>query len=377
MKKVLFGKRMWLMLLGTLLVFGGVLGMQWYGSQKMNEYMDNMPVQPATITAAEAGTSSWRDSVESVGTLVAIRGAELATEVPGTVKAIHYDNGAEVEAGEVILTLDSAPDRAELAALEAARELAAIELRRADSLLEQRNISRAELDQRASQLEQAQARVEAQKARIEQKALRAPYSGRLGIRRYNVGDYVQAGETIIELQALDRLYVNFTLPEQYSQQVSRGMLVQARLEALGGASFEGEVTAVSPVVNPNTRNFTVQATLENREDLMRPGMFAKLSLPLGIEVERVIIPRTAVAYRPYGNSVYVVEEQEQNGEASVSQRFVTLGPVRGDMISIEEGLNPGETVATSGLLKLDSGLPVVINNAIQPSSSLDPQPDDG
>lgn len=375
MKKVLFGKRMWLMLIATLLMFGGVLGMQWYGSLKMNEFMDNMPVTPATITSAEAGTALWRDTLDSVGTLVAIRGAELATEVPGTVEAIHFDNGAQVEAGAIILTLDSAPDRAELAELEAARNLAELELRRADSLVAQRNISEAELDQRASQLEQARARVAAQQARIEQKSLRAPYAGRLGIRRYNVGDYVQAGDTVIELQALDRLYVNFTLPEQFSQQVEQGMNVQARVEALGGATFEGSVTAISPVVNPNTRNFTVQATLENREELLRPGMFARLSLPIGIELERVIVPRTAIAYRPYGNSVYVV--QERDGQTLVSQRFVTLGPVRGDMISVEEGLDPGEVVATSGLLKLDSGMPVIINNSIQPLSSLTPQPDNG
>lgn len=375
MKKVLFGKRMWLMLIITLLVFGGLLGMQWYGSIKMNEFMDNMPVEPATITSAEAGTALWQDSVDSVGTLVAIRGAELATEVPGTVEAIHFDNGAEVEAGAAILTLDSAPDRAELAALEAARDLAELELRRADSLVAQRNISEAELDQRASQLEQARARVEAQKARIEQKSLRAPYAGRLGIRRYNVGDYVQAGDTIIELQALDRLYVNFTLPEQFSQEVEQGMPVQARLEALDGTTFEGRVTAISPVVNPNTRNFTVQATLENRDDLMRPGMFARLTLPIGLEIERVIVPRTAIAYRPYGNSVYVV--QDRDGQQVVSQRFVTLGPVRGDMVSVEEGLSPGEVIASSGLLKLDSGMPVKINNSIQPPSSLNPQPDNG
>lgn len=375
MKKVLFSKRMWLMLIITLLVFGGVLGMRWYGSIKMNEFMDNRPMDPATITTAEASTAVWRDAVDSVGTLVAIRGAELATEVPGTVDAIHFDNGAEVAAGAVILTLDSTPDRAELAALEAARSLAELDLRRADSLVAQRNISEAELDQRASQLEQARARVEAQRARIEQKSLRAPYSGRLGIRRYNVGDYVQAGDTIIELQALDRLYVNFTLPEQLSQQVVRGMPVQASLSALDGAIFEGEVTAISPVVNPNTRNFTVQATLENRDDLMRPGMFVRLTLPIGLEMERVIVPRTAIAYRPYGDSVYVVQDQE--GQKIVSQRFVTLGPVRGDMISVEEGLSPGELVASSGLLKLDSGMPVNINNSIQPASSLNPQPDNG
>jgi len=374
-KKVLFSLRMWLMLLITLLVFGGLFGMQWFGNKKMNEFMDNMPVQPATVTAMEAGTALWRDSVESVGTLVAIRGAELATEVPGTVETIHFENGAAVEAGDAIITLNSAPDRAQLAELQAAAELARLELERARRLVAQRNISESELDQRSSLLEQARARVAAQQARIEQKTLRAPYAGRLGIRRFNVGDYVQAGDTVIALQALDSLYVNFSLPEQYSQQVAAGMLVQARLEALDGRIFEGTVTAISPVVDPNTRNFTLQATLPNPEELLRPGMFARLVLPIGIELERVVVPQTAIAYRPYGDSVYVITEQD--GALRVSQRFVTLGPVRGDLVAVEEGLDPGERVATSGLLKLDGGMPVNVDNSSLPAAELEPQPDNG
>ncbi|MCR9186844.1 MAG: efflux RND transporter periplasmic adaptor subunit [Halieaceae bacterium] len=374
-KKFLFGLRMWLMLLVTLLVFGGLFGMQWFGNKKMNEFMDNMPVQPATVTAMEAGTALWRDSVESVGTLVAIRGAELATEVPGTVETIHFENGAQVEAGDAILTLNSAPDRAQLSELQAAAELARLELERARRLVAQRNISEAELDQRVSLLEQARARVAAQAARIEQKTLRAPYTGRLGIRQYNVGDYVQTGETVIALQALDSLFVNFSLPEQYSQQVEAGMPVQARLEALDGREFSGTVTAISPVVDPNTRNFALQATLPNPEELLRPGMFARLVLPIGIELERVVVPQTAIAYRPYGDSVYVI--QEHDGALQVSQRFVTLGPVRGDMVAVEEGLDPGERVATSGLLKLDGGMPVKIDNTSPPAAELDPQPDNG
>ncbi|MDZ7783850.1 MAG: efflux RND transporter periplasmic adaptor subunit [Halioglobus sp.] len=298
MKKRLFSLRMWLMLLVTALVFGGVLAMQWYGSMKMHEAMDNMPAQTVTITAGEATTARWQSSVEAVGTLAAIRGSELATEVPGTVVDIFFDNGAEVAANDAILALNSATDRAELVELQAAMALAELELRRAHNLVEQRNISEAELDRRASELEQVRARVNAQRARIEQKTLRAPYAGRLGIRRFNVGDYVQAGETIIELQALDRLYVNFKLPEQYSRQVSTGMPVRARVGALGGEQFEGTVTAISPVVDPNTRNFAVQGTLVNREDLLRPGMTASLSLPLGERTERVIVPRTAISYRP-------------------------------------------------------------------------------
>ncbi|HAN27011.1 MAG TPA: efflux transporter periplasmic adaptor subunit [Haliea salexigens] len=374
-KKFLFGLRMWLMLLVTLLVFGGLFGMQWFGNKKMNEFMDNMPVQPATVTAMEAGTALWRDSVESVGTLVAIRGAELATEVPGTVETIHFDNGAEVAAGAAILTLNSAPDRAQLEELQAAADLARQELERARRLVEQRNISESELDQRVSLLQQAKARVAAQQARIEQKTLRAPYAGRLGIRRFNVGDYVQAGDTVIALQALDSLFVNFSLPEQYSQQVEAGMPVEARLEALDGRTFAGTVTAISPVVDPNTRNFALQATLPNPEELLRPGMFARLVLPIGIELERVVVPQTAIAYRPYGDSVYVIQERE--GALQVSQRFVTLGPVRGDMVAVEEGLDPGERVATSGLLKLDGGMPVKIDNTSPPAAELDPQPDNG
>ena len=375
MKKRLFSLRMWLMLLVTVLVFGGVLAMQWYGSMKMHEFMDNMPAQTVTITAGEASTARWQSSVAAVGTLAAISGAELATEVPGTVVDVFFDNGAEVAAGDAVLALNSAVDRAELAALEAEKVLAELELRRAHNLREQRNISEAELDRRASELEQVRARANAQRARIGQKTLRAPYAGRLGIRRFNVGDYVQAGETIIELQALNRLYVNFKLPEQYSRQVSTGMPVRARVGALGGEQFEGTVTAIAPVVDPDTRNFAVQGTLVNREDLLRPGMTASLSLPLGERAEQVIVPRTAISYRPYGNSVYVVKEAEQG--LTVSQRFVTLGAVRGDMIAIEEGLEPGERIATSGLLKLDSGVPVVIDNSIEPDDSLAPAPDNG
>jgi membrane fusion protein (multidrug efflux system) len=250
-----------------------------------------------------------------------------------------------------------------------------MELRRASTLVTQRNISASELDQRSSQVDQAQARVAAQQARIEQKALRAPYDGRLGIRRYNVGDYVQAGDPIIELQSLDRLYVNFSLPEQYSGDVRQGMTVTAGLSALQGEEFTGVITAIAPVVDTDTRNFDIQATIENRDDVLRPGMVANVTLPIGLEIDHVIVPRTAIAYRPYGNSVYVVGPQGDG--LGVTQRFVTLGPVRGDMIAVLEGLNSGETVATSGLLKLDTGVPVVIDNSVQPSASLEPRPDNG
>lgn len=373
MKKFLFGRRMWLMLLATLLVFGGLFTMQWYGQQMMNSAMDNMPRQAVTITATAAQRVRWQPEVDAVGTLAPINGAQLALEVPGIVARLNFDNGATVAAGDVILELSAAPDRAELAVLEAAQALAAAELKRAESLLRERNISASELDRRASELDQARARVTAQKARIEQKILRAPFAGRLGIRRVNVGAYVLAGDPIVELQALDRLYLDFTLPDSHIPRLQPGMALQARVQALGPETFSGTLNAIAPAVDPDTRNIALQALVDNPGELLRPGMFARVSLALGEPRDQIVVPATAISYRPYGNSVYVVEESDS--QSTVRQRFVELGPARGDMIAVASGLEADEVVATSGLLKLDGGVPVRVDNRSPPASSLQPQPD--
>ncbi|MEQ9463020.1 MAG: efflux RND transporter periplasmic adaptor subunit [Haliea sp.] len=373
MKKFLFGKRMWLMLLATVLVFGGLFGMQWYGQQMMNQAMDNMPRQTVTITAAAAEQVQWQPSVDAVGTLAPINGAQLAVEVPGIIDRVNFDNGATVAAGDVILELSAAPDRAELAVLQAAQALAESELRRAESLLRERNISESELDRRASELDQARARVAAQSARIEQKMLRAPFAGRLGIRRLNVGDYVLAGDPIVELQALDQLYLNFTLPDHFIPELAPGMALQARVQALGPDIFTGTLNAIAPGVDPDTRNIALQAIVANPNEVLRPGMFARVSLALGQPRDQIVVPATAISYRPYGNSVYVLAELD--GQATVRQRFVELGPARGDMIAVTSGLKAGELVATSGLLKLDGGVPVRVDNASPPASSLQPEPE--
>tara|TARA_R110002110_G_scaffold26911_3_gene98518 strand:- start:26009 stop:27139 length:1131 start_codon:yes stop_codon:yes gene_type:complete len=374
MKKFLFGRRMWLMLLATLLVFGGLFAMQWYGQQMTNRAMDNMPRQRVTITATAAERVQWQPGVDAVGTLAPINGAQLALEVPGIIARLNFDNGATVAAGDVILELSAAPDRAELAVLEAAQALAAAELKRAESLLRERNISESELDRRASELDQARARVTAQKARIEQKTLRAPFAGRLGIRRVNVGAYVLAGDPIVELQALDRLYLDFTLPDRHIPQLTPGMALTARVQALGPETFSGTLNAIAPAVDPDTRNIALQALVDNPGEQLRPGMFARVSLLLGEPRDQIVVPATAISYRPYGNSVYVVEQQD-DGQSTVRQRFVELGPSRGDMIAVASGLEAGEVVATSGLLKLDGGVPVQVDNSSPPASSLQPQPE--
>lgn len=378
MKNFLFGPRMWVILLATLLVFGGLFAMQWYGSKMMNEAMDNRPRDTVTISATEAESVSWQSTVSAVGTLSPINGAALATEISGIVERIFFDNGESVSAGDVILELRTAPDRAELRALEAAAELARLESERARSLVDERNISRSELDRRATELDQALAQVSAQEARIEQKRLRAPFDGRLGIRRYNVGDYVVAGDTVIELQSLDRLYVDLTLPDRYSGRVEPGMEIDLLVPAIGDTvdtAYPAVINAVAPTVATETRNFALQAIVENADGVLRSGMFARLTLPLGEPTDQIVVPATAISYRPYGNSVFVVEDAE--GTQTVSQRFVTLGGTRGDMIAVIEGLRAGETVATSGLLKLGSGVPVSIDNAIEPDASEQPAPDNG
>lgn len=373
MKKFLFGRRMWLMLLATLLVFGGLFAMQWYGQQMMNRAMDNMPRQLVTITATAAERVQWQPSVDAVGTLAPINGAQLALEVPGIIARLNFDNGATVAAGDVILELSAAPDRAELAVLEAAQALAGAELKRAESLLRERNISASELDRRASELDQARARVTAQKARIEQKTLRAPFAGRLGIRRANVGAYVLAGDPIVELQALERLYLDFTLPDSHIPLLKPGMSLTVQVQALGPETFKGTLNAIAPAVDPDTRNIALQALVDNPGELLRPGMFARVSLLLGEPRDQIVVPATAISYRPYGNSVYVVEQDKD--QSRVRQRFVELGPSRGDMMAVASGLEAGEVVATSGLLKLDGGVPVQVDNSSPPASSLQPQPE--
>lgn len=375
MKKLLFGPRLWVILLAALLVFGGLFTMQWYGAKKMNEAMDNRPRESVTISAMQARSVRWQSTVDAVGTLSPVNGAALATEVSGIVEKIHFENGDPVAAGDVILELRTAPDRAELKALEAAAELARLESARARSLVDERNISRSELDRRATELDQALAQVAAQQARIEQKRLRAPFPGRLGIRRYNVGDYVVAGDTLIELQSLDHLYVDLTLPDRYSGQVGPGMEIELLVPALGDTRYPAVINAVAPTVDTDTRNFALQARVENRDGSLRSGMFARLTLPLGEPTEQVVVPRTAISYRPYGNSVYVL--QEQDGGRVVTQRFVTLGDSRGDLIAVTEGLEAGETVASSGLLKLGSGVPVNVDNSVTPDANAQSTPDNG
>ena len=387
-------KKMVIMLLGCLIVFGGIFFMKYMGAKGMNQYFDNMPVPPVTISAMTVEKKSFSQTLEAVGTLKAVNGIEVTTEVGGKIEALHFESGDRVEKDAVLVELDAKADRADLKTFQAQAQLANTDLKRLRQLYELESVSKADLDRAESEAAQARARVLTQQARIAQKEIRAPFSGELGIRQVDLGEYVSPGTAIVTLQALDALYVDFTLPEQQLASVKPGQSVSLRIDALPGESIQGKIQAVETRVDPETRNFPVRARLENPEGRMRPGMFARVSIALKENRQVVLVPRTAISYNAYGNSVFVITEKskpEGAGEAGqraaeaetpsepsliVRQRFVETGEGRGDFVVIESGLKPGERIATSGLLKLRNDQPVKINNELAPEVSLSPEPQD-
>ncbi|MFP5358545.1 MAG: efflux RND transporter periplasmic adaptor subunit [Gammaproteobacteria bacterium] len=369
-------KRMFWMLVLTALVFGGIFGFKWFGNKMMNQFFDNMPAPPATISSAVASSAEWTDRLEAVGTIVAVNGAQVTTEAAGVVDSIRFESGQEVKAGTVLLTLDTRTDIAELKALSAQAELARNELARFERLYGLESISKAELDRRQSEYDQAAARAAAQQARIAQKTIRAPFSGELGIRQVNLGQFVAPGNPIVSLQSLDPVYVNFSLPEQNLARLREGLVARLSVDAYPGEIFEGRISAIEPEVDTATRNVRIQATVPNPQRKLRPGMFSRLSLDFANSRTVILVPRTAISFAPFGNSVYVVTETGEGEQKSrvVKRRFVKTGEIRGDLVEVTEGLKAGEEIASSGLLKLQNDTRVTINNSVQPSAEEAPTP---
>lgn len=399
--------RMLLMLIVVGAVFGAIFGLKWYGTKMMNQAMDNMPMPPASITAAVARQEQWGDSLGAVGSLAAVNGTHVTTEAAGVVSAIRFESGQQVARGDVLLQLDATTELASLRALEAGLRLAVTQRDRFRELYQERKlVARADLDQRESEVEQLQAQVEAQRALVARKTIRAPFAGRLGIRQVNLGQYLNPGDAIVSLQSLDPIHLDFSVPEQRLAEIRTGLPVTAQVDAAPGRSFEGTVTAIEPEVDLATRNVRVQATLANPDGLLRPGTSARVAAGIGEPRTVVVIPQTAVSFNPYGNSVYVIGSGRQDAEQApaagpagdgaagddapgqaappvqvegdtltVSQRFIRTGASRGDLVAVLEGLRPGERVATSGLLKLRNGATVVINDRVEPTAEAEPAPD--
>jgi membrane fusion protein, multidrug efflux system len=366
-------RRFFLMLLAVTLVLGGIFGFKAFMDSQINAFFDAMPVPTATITATEARVDYWVPEIRAIGSLEAVQGAVLSTEVGGIVREILLEPGSEVTEGTELLRLDTETDRAELVSMEAAARLAEQEWQRARRLAEEQNISEAELQRRRSELDQARAAVAAQQARINQRSLRAPFDGVLGIRRVNLGQFVSPGEPIVTLESVDPIFVNFTLAEGRLGQVSTDQTVQVRVDAFA-ETFEGRISAIEPRVRTESRSFEVQAILANPEQRLRAGQFARVTLATGEPEAALVLPQTAVRFNPFGNSVFVLYEDDE-GQLRVRERFVLTGERRGDLIRILDGLEEGERVASSGLLKLQNETPVEITEEAQPSEDSDPRPD--
>jgi membrane fusion protein (multidrug efflux system) len=380
-----YRRRMSLMLILVTLVFGSVFGMKWFGNKMTVQYINNMPVPPVTITAGGTRSMRWDNSLQAIGTLVPVQGTEVTTESGGIVKEIHFESGAQVRKGERLVTLDAANERGEYKRLQAQAQLAELNRARREKLYKLEAISRSDYDAAVSEANAARAAVEGQAGKLALKEIRAPFSGQLGIRRVNLGEYVQPGQPMVTLQSLHPIDVDFALPEHHTGTVAPGFAVGVKVDAYPERVFPGKVLAVEPRVDEATRSFALRARLDNAELKLRPGQFGEVRLSLPGERQLTVVPRTAVNYSSYGTSVFVVQKkkdapppappapgQPPATDLEVVQRFVKTGEARGDFVAVLEGLREGEQIATSGLLKLRNGQPVIINNTIEPKPELNP-----
>jgi membrane fusion protein, multidrug efflux system len=362
-------------------ITGFVLVALLLGAVKAKQISDMMSVShvppPSAVTTAEAKAVEWHATINSIGTLAPVQGVTLAADADGTITRIVADNGTAVKAGDLLVELDTSVETAQLASARARAELSRINFERAKELWDRNATSKSEFDLADATLKQSVADVAAIEALIAKKLVRAPFSGRVGIRHVNVGQYVARGAALLPLQKLDQVYVNFSVPQRQLPDLAMGQTVDILVDAFAGRTFTGTITAINSEVDPATRNISVQATLANPEELLRAGMFTRVGVRKSHAEPQVVVPATAIAYASYGNSVFIVENMKgEDGKEylGVRQQFVKLGATRGDLVAITEGVKAGEVVVSSGVFKLRNGVPVQVNNVVQPSSSSNPQP---
>jgi membrane fusion protein (multidrug efflux system) len=344
----------------VIIIAAGV-SLYWQNRQQQAAAPKGFP--PAVVAATEVRQENWQPSLRSVGSLVATNGIDVTTEVNGIVSKILFESGQPVETGQVLIRLDDAVDIAALEALRAERHLTEVQFRRAADLLKKRVTSKSEFDEAQARYDAASARVKQQEAIIKRKVIRAPFAGLGGIRKVDLGQFIEAGEPIVSLQALDPVYVDYTLPERYLQRVKPGQTVNVELDAVPGRVFSGKVSAVDSGIDTGTRTLKVRATLANPDGMMRPGMFAQVETTTGEAQPVLTLPRTAISFNTYGNFVYVIDKNEQ-GMPVVKRIAVETGEIRSGRVAVAN-LQAGTRVVRAGLVKLRDGMPVNIDNRVE------------
>ena len=379
--KVRSGRGAWRLAIGGLLalviLLVGIKGLQ---ISKMMAAAKAMTPPPQAVSSAEVREENWAPVLSAIGSVSAVQGAIIAAELGGVVSEIKFENGGVAKKGDVIMKLDASQEEALLRSAEAEAELARTDLERTQGLASQKVVSKSELDAAESKFRRLTAIVDQMRSNIRKKTLVAPFDGHVGIRQVNVGQMINAGQQVVALTSLDPVYVDFALPQQHLAQLSQGLEVRVTTDALPGRVFPGKLTAVNSMVDTVTRNVSVQATLENADHVLRPGMFAKAEVVLPEKSSALVIPGSAVSYAPFGDSVFVIEKKkdEKTGKETqvIRQQFVRIGEARGDFVSVTEGLKAGETVVGTGVFKLRNGMAVTINNDLAPKPQINPTPVD-
>jgi membrane fusion protein (multidrug efflux system) len=373
-------KRMVIMLVAVVVVFGGVFGFQVFKAAMIKKFMSAMSAPPQTVSAAKASYGEWQPQIEAVGTLRAVKGADLSLQVSGIVDSISFNSGDDVQQGALLLKLRSDDDTAKLESLQATAALNDLTYQRDLKQFKIQAVSQATLDIDAANLKNANAQVAQQQAILDEKSLRAPFAGHLGIRAVDLGQYLGAGTTIVTLQALDPIFLDFFVPQQAIDRVRLGQKVVVKVDAFQDRTFAGEIAAINPKVDQSSRNVQVRASMQNADRKLIPGMYATVDIETGPPQKYITLPQTAITYNPYGDTVYIVGNNGAGADGKphlvARQTFVTTGLTRGDQVAVLKGVNEGDMIVTAGQIKLHNGSPVLIDNSIAPTAEAAPIPID-
>lgn len=381
--------RIFLMLLAVLIIVaivGGVKAKTIMGliaAQKAGKF----DPPPATVTTSVIRSVRWQPTLHAIGSLEAVQGVTVSADLPGVVKELRFESGATVRQGDILVRLNTDQEQAQLDANTAMRDLTMVSLKRARDLREKNANSVSDFDTAEANEHQAEANVAAARAAIDRKTIRAPFNGLLGIRRASLGQYLNSGDPVVALQSMDPIYVNFTLPQQNLRDFGVGAEIEVRTDATGSTIFKGKVNAINSLVDSATRNFQAQATLANPEGKLRPGMFANVDVLLGGERDVLPVPGSAIAYAPYGNSVYVIAHhvkvpdavdptKEKTLDIAVRQQFIKTSQTKGDLVAVTSGLKEGDEIVSSGTFKLQNNAPVKIDNSVKPEAEANPKPEE-
>ena len=373
-------KRMIIMLIVVGLVLGGIFWFINFKGRMIKEFMMSQGEPLQTVSTTTAGYLEWLPKLEAVGSLEAVQGTNISAEVSGIIAEIHFKQGDNVKLGAPLLQLRADDDIAKLESLKATAQLANITYKRDQAQFDANAISKQTLDISKANLDVAVANIAQQQALVNKKLIRAPFPGRLGVRLVNVGQYLEAGTAIGTLQALDTIFVDFFLPQQSLATIKTGQKVTLNTDVYPAQDFSGDITVINPKIDINTRNVWVRATLKNPEHKLLPGMYATVNVTTGLAQRHITLPRTAIAFNPFGSTVYLVETTGMDDQGKprliAKQVFVTMGESRGDQVAVLNGINEGDIVVTSGQIKLRNGSPVAIDNSVQPGNDAAPQPKD-